>query len=299
MPRLLRLSAVGILAMLAFLSLGVPSQSVLANSSAQLVLTPMGWFPKPCVVGVGTGALLLENGTAVLANGTRFSPPSSCDGRSARVPFPTNSWVEEAYYQYTTRPLTGMYGQWPVPSAPSSNDQQTIFLWIGLECCNAPYTGGYGVLQPVLQWGAAADGGGAYWIMTSWYVTSSGAAFYSTPISVSAGDTVVGDIGRGTCGIGCTTWRWSIISEDLRTMQSTTETIAISNTETSAYVNLEVYNVIKCADYPASGSTAFGSLQLTDTNGAITPSWLRYVFQNDGCGEGVTINSASSVTLSY
>lgn len=101
------------------------------------------------------------------------------------------------------------------------------------------------------------------------------------------------------CNVGCTSWKWTVDSEDLTTGKSTSLTVSLSDTMTSAYVNLEVQKILYCAYYPQSGSTTFNSLQLTDTQGTITPSWQGYVHLNDGCGENVTINSASSVTLKY
>ncbi len=291
-----------IVAVIVAMMLTVPFAAGATGNPVNYVLTPFGYQASACVHGVPSGSLVLENGTVLTGDGSRISFQPCPYPRTISSPGPLNhnsNWVEEAYWLYTAKPITDFYGKWNVPHAPTSNDGQTTFLWTGLECCNAPNTGGQSLLQPVLQWGPAANGGGSYWIMDSWYVTASGAAFYSTPfISASWTDNLVGDINRGTCNVGCTAYRWSVSSENLVTLQSTTLQVTLSTTQTSVYANLETYNWLRCNDYPSSGSTNFYSLQLTDTQGTVSPSWSPTVWDT-GCGEGVTIQSSSIVTLSY
>src|SRR5439155_24409791 len=63
-----------------------------------------------------------------------------------------------------------------------------------------------------------------------------------------------------------------------------------------AFVTLEVYNVVRCGEYPASDQTQFSSL----TVGPGAVSWGAQLLQNDGCGEGVNINNnAATVNLLY
>jgi hypothetical protein len=47
---------------------------------------------------------------------------------------------------------------WVVPGPPVSPSQQTLFFWNGVEPEDTS-----AVLQPVLQWGSSAAGGGPYW----------------------------------------------------------------------------------------------------------------------------------------
>ena len=77
---------------------------------------------------------------------------------------------------------------WTVPPAPSTDSGQTIFLFNGIQ----NYGTNYGILQPVLQWGPSAAGGGSYWSIASWYVTSGGDAFHTTLIQVDEGDVLIG-----------------------------------------------------------------------------------------------------------
>jgi hypothetical protein len=44
----------------------------------------------------------------------------------------------------------------------------------------------------VLQWGPSAAGGGRYWAVASWYVTSRGQAFHTPLVRVEPGDELVG-----------------------------------------------------------------------------------------------------------
>ena len=56
--------------------------------------------------------------------------------------------------------------------APATRSRQTIFLFNGIQNTGA----NFGILQPVLQYGSSAAGGGAFWSIASWYVTSGGQA---------------------------------------------------------------------------------------------------------------------------
>jgi hypothetical protein len=49
------------------------------------------------------------------------------------------------------------------------------------------------IIQPVLQWGPSAAGGGAYWAIASWYVGGSGAV-YSALQTVAPGDSIFGNM---------------------------------------------------------------------------------------------------------
>jgi len=73
------------------------------------------------------------------------------DGRSRLVS------ISEAIYQFDA--------YWHVPQPPSGHDGQTIFLFSALQPNGVA---SYPLAQPVLQWGNAADGGGAYWTLNSW-----------------------------------------------------------------------------------------------------------------------------------
>lgn len=62
-------------------------------------------------------------------------------------------------------PISSFATTWKVPAAPTTNHQQTIFLFNSIEPAS-----GNAILQPVLQYGPSAAGGGSYWAVASWYV---------------------------------------------------------------------------------------------------------------------------------
>ncbi len=75
-----------------------------------------------------------------------------------------------------------------MPSVPSNKGSQTIFLFNGMQ---DGLTSSSYIIQPVLQWGPSAAGGGKYWAITNWYV-SGRSAYFGSLVSVSAGASLTG-----------------------------------------------------------------------------------------------------------
>jgi hypothetical protein len=49
------------------------------------------------------------------------------------------------------------------------------------------------IIQPVLQWGSSAAGGGPYWAIASWFVGGAHTVYSELKI-VNAGDTILGNM---------------------------------------------------------------------------------------------------------
>ena len=283
-----------LIASLLFLIVLIPPANA-SGSGAPLLPTPFGYMPGSCVHAVPSQTILLSNGvstTAVFPNGTSILLPP-CPGYSPQP----NSWIEDGNYQLTNAELAHFSGKWTVPSSPSSNDGQTIFYFIG-----STDTQGYLILQPVLQWGSAADGGGAYWVIASWAVSSGGTVAYSTPQTVSAGDTINGTIdyvGSGTCGQNSREC-YSIFAKDTTSGSSSSLTNQDVNGQWVLYGTLESYNIKSCSDYSSGGSLSLGSLSVSDRTGKVTPSWSTYVNSNASpqCSFSVKTTS-TTITLYY
>lgn len=250
-------------------------------------LTPSGCVPLACI------HVLNDNDASVaqLANGDFLVTYSSGQTQTFAPCAPgsplinTNGWVEAAYDNVLVEQISG---KWTVPEAPSHNDDQTIFIFDGTE--NSPQTD---IIQPVIQWGSSAAGGGAYWALASWYVYSSG-YFVSKLININVGDVILGTQTTSHCNkSGSCDWTITGTDETLKT--STTLKVTGLDPQEHAVLTLEVYGVLSCSDYPASGSTTFKSLKVNRG----TPSWTGYVFINDGCGEKVTVVNDHTVTLYY
>jgi hypothetical protein len=295
---ILNLAASGVISML----------SSSSSSSASVVYTPYGPAPSSCVFEVANDSTVFTNRTVVSPDGQRRVLPactsSLASPGSAKLPA-TNSWVEDANWCYCPQvpPAIGYYsGQWKVPGNPSSNDGQVIYLFNGLE--NGYLTNP--IIQPVLQWGNNGLYGGNYWTFASWAYLSGSDYAYSPPQGALVGDLMIGlmQAQSGSCN-SSGSCNWNIATEDA---DGTITTLNCDGQYPQAcglvamyyaYVTLEVYNVVRCSDYPSS-STTFSYLSLKDQNGyGLTPSWAPNVLQNDGCGENVVVNSASSASLYY
>jgi hypothetical protein len=126
---------------------------------------------------------LLNLATQVATDVEEFTP------YPGDVPGFGTGWIAYAHWLNTTgQPITNLRTIWKVPPAPTTQSGQIIFLFNGID----PTNPSDGILQPVLQWGISAAGGGPYWAVASWYVGGDGHAFHTTPIRVNTGDTVVG-----------------------------------------------------------------------------------------------------------
>lgn len=107
----------------------------------------------------------------------------------AVVPY-VQGWIAYSYWTNTntSNPITSFTTDWVVPSVPTTKGSQTVFLFNGMQ--NGTTSASY-IIQPVLQWGPSAAGGGKYWSITNWYVSAS-SAFYGTLSNVSAGTSLHG-----------------------------------------------------------------------------------------------------------
>ncbi|GEM_PF-3391509 len=272
----------------------------MALKKAGYIATPIGFLPPECVREDGNNAHIYEDGSVDLANGTHL-PPLHCNyhipsGSTA----PSNAWVEDASTCYcpTTPPaIQKLSGAWTVPPAPTSNDGQTIYLWIGLQPTannTAP------LIQPVLEWG---QGSANYWQIASWYcsTTSNSSCQSSTSVySTSAGKTITGTLTGSSCSSStgvCGSW-------NIQTTDGTNVSTLTYSGSTALYwldgAVLEEWNVIQCSDYPAEHTTGtpFNSFLVTDTSGnSVSPSWTGYKYLNQ-CNNSVSI-VGTQATLYY
>lgn len=289
------------------------SSSYALGTSSPYVLTPFGYVLRTCVFNVGTGAVIFDNDTVVMANGTRFTKPP-CPSEPTQTPPPgsgssppaSNGWDEDANWCYcpTTPPAISYFdGYWKVPDTPPSNflTFQLIYLFLGLQ----PSGSGGSIIQPVLQWGWNGKFGGGYWVIASWYAGSN--SFYSTPQNANTADQIYGQMSGSSCSQNTGGCNWLITTTDTSNGHSTSLSYT-SHTELGnlaeywAAVALEVYGVANCAYYPPAGyvPTTFSSMTMKNTNGlAITPSWTKSYPIQDGCYQFVKIVGANQVSLYY
>ncbi|HLY71574.1 MAG TPA: hypothetical protein VKR53_17685 [Puia sp.] len=182
------------------------AKSSIVNAD-EMVLTPVGLMEKSKVHFIGDGFQLnVANGRLqkiASASGKmiedfgevkydarlNLNQPDGSRFSDDRYPA-ASGWIAYAYWSNpnTGNPITNFTTNWVVPSAPTSQGNQTIFLFNGMQ--DGTTSTSY-IVQPVLQWGPSAAGGGKYWSITNWYVSSS-QAFFGTLVNVSTGASLQG-----------------------------------------------------------------------------------------------------------
>jgi hypothetical protein len=249
---------------------------------ATLVFTPGGPRDPALVALVEPGRALRElDGVLRIVDesGVPVDPPIDVarldDDRAALE----SGWI--TYTHFSNRgdtPITYFSTTWVVPPPPQTARRQTIFLFNGLQNDGT----NHGILQPVLQWGVSAAGGGPYWSVASWYVTTRGQAFHTPLVRVEPGQTLVGVMTR----LDGTRDRGTYTSEILGIPRSR---LKVKNLRTLFWAteSLEAYAVRRCSDYPTTSAIPFTAIELrTDRH----PS-LRWQIENRvrDCGQHAVV----------
>jgi hypothetical protein len=270
--------------------------------SDDLVLTPGGFRPRSFVnvIEPGHGLTRLETGEFAkleLATGkvTQLAKPSvgqaqfTAHGphgapKGPSTPGPgaiANGWQVYAWWDSANKSLTSFSTEWIVPPAPSTSSGQTIFLFNGIQNTGT----NFGILQPVLQWGGSAAGGGAYWSVASWYVTSGGQAFHTNLVSVNPGTKLLGIMTQtGASGANYS------YSSTFHGIANTT--LPVNNIALLHWANetLECYSLTKCSDFPAATDTAMGEIAIQIGSAHPALKWAP-VNATTGCGQHATVAS--------
>lgn len=194
-------------------------------------------------------------------------------------------------YAYWSNPNSGtpinyFNSTWTVPPAPTTNEQQTIFLF------NSLVPAGSGeIIQPVLQWGPSAAGGGPYWTVASWYIIGS-QVYHTSLVKVSVGQVLNGLI-------TLTGGSYNYVSQ-FEQISGTSLSATSPNQLVWASETLEVYNVGKASDFPA-GATKFSNINLRTTSGTPAVTWSTVSDPADGLTTTVNIGGATNaaITIKY
>lgn len=279
------------------------------------VITPFGYFHPSCVLKVAKGETLLAKGRILQrADGTLKNIPECAyphyaasgaivAASATKVESPTiNGWVESE--SVTTSTSYGeIVADWVVPPAPASIAGQTVFFFPGMEDSNDVVS----IIQPVLQFGPSAAGGGNNWAVASWNCCPSGTADFSTLVSVNEGDVIQGTV-ESTCGTGtesCSTW--NITTADETTGGSTALSNSPSEGQTFNWAFgavLEAYGIAQCSNYPSNGGIFFFNLALYDYNfnQISSPGWSGTDWASGAtpqCSYSQNIDYPTEVELQY
>jgi hypothetical protein len=262
-----------------------------------LVLTPGGWRPASKVGRVAAGEHLEVSGERLNkvsdATGKVIQDFGAIERKAGTQPdYPNNVFIPEArkvltlasgWIAYTywsnpsSTPITSFTSTFTVPPVPSTSHGQTIFLFPGLQ--NSSY-----ILQPVLQWGPSAAGGGNYWAIANWYVDgSSGTALFSSLVRVNPGTVLTGVMTQ----TGTTGSNYNYVSSF--TGYSSIN-LAVNNIQKLYWAaeSLEVYGVTVCSDYPNTTKTRFSGITLLVGGAASSLSWSVANAVTD-CGQHGTV----------
>jgi hypothetical protein len=206
-----------------------------------------------------------------------------------------NGWVDSVWANVSGG--VGEYsGTWHVPSAPSNKGAQTIFFFNSTED-----QAGAEIIQPVLQWGSSAAGGGKYWAIASWHV-GKGYAYASRLVRTVPGHVIKGYAKRTQRYCGSTLcWQWDITTSDVTAGQHTTLTAAALKQVWAQGAVLEAYSVGACSQLPGT-SLVFSNAAVYDQayRHIASPAWSRDVSNpTPHCGYGLAINSPSSFTVRF
>lgn len=313
----------------------------LTAPDSEYVLTPGGFrLHESCIHSVPDGAHIDPAAGVVRLNGAVIKTVAKCRYDAKRAlpdasenvePLPSGPYQEYSGADactncgcYISR-LTGhsvpcqpwfnkLESRLVVPTDPPTNNGQTVFLWSGLT----RQTGSI-IMQPVLQWGPSAAGGGGSWTFANWYIdASTGTAFvqHDSLIGLNAGDTYAGSTEVDTTqscplnGSGCS---WRVIS--YRYVGGTLTTATAITVASNAFIwnsayraVLEAYNLTGCSDLPPGHAAAFTNVQAyqpstsSTTFKPLNETWLSVVTSptpGPACSYSVNNVSQTAVTLNY
>jgi len=276
--------------------------SALAESSnSPIVYTPLGPNHADCVHLIPNGSVIIGLNEIQEPNGTvvNFSPcldpinpasasPSACTWND---PETAQTGSSPSYYGYFKATST-------VPSNPTTTNTDWLYLWNGLLTGCSPGTDS--VIQSVIQWGDAngatsghSGWGGKWWQEETWYYLSTTSYYETAPITISAGDSIVGTESTSSCvGGSCD---WSVSEYDttagIGSGMSCSNTSYICNlSEVYALIALEGGGLTSCSVLPSSSPMTFYNVLKNVAGTTLTPSWSTYA--------DTSICSAMSVSAS-
>lgn len=250
---------------------------------ANFVLTPAGYYHRDCVFEIADDATVEADGSITLADGTSYMPAECTHGHyaslaeiggsiQAEAVEPTlHGWVEDTN-KLTTTWFHKLSSTFSVPTAPAHWGNQTVFFFPGFEDLDAQGNPGT-IVQPVLQYGASAAGGGKYWSIASWDCNNN--CPHGKARRVAVGDVIDGTVEGTSCTShgACT---WTVTTEDRQSGAKSVVRRSEPHAMNWAVTTLEAYNVTRCDELPSSGAEPFDITVLNANNSISHEAWTKW-----------------------
>ncbi|MCW3465734.1 hypothetical protein [Chitinophaga nivalis] len=251
------------------------------------VLTPGGWRSRSDVHLLAQGQYLDASDGRLRTRDhasrqviSDYGPVEKASGHAPFFPLQAKAsssgdggWVTcTRWGNRTGSPISYFSTKWVVPPAPKDVNGQTVFIFNGMVNSSA-------ILQPVLQWGVSAAGGGDYWAIATWYVGASGLAWYSDLVRVKPGTTLQGLITIADSLSGSYSYRASFPGYSKTIFD--THHIEQLKWATEA---LEAYSTYTCATYPATTKTRMSNIDVKTGSIQAPLSWEIVDYITD-CGQ--------------
>ncbi|KAJ7717181.1 hypothetical protein B0H14DRAFT_2643680 [Mycena olivaceomarginata] len=279
--------SLGVVALLTISALAVPAPPAPAGT----VLTPRGHQSPDTVHEIPVGGKIVHvnastvhvlNASGAVHKVITFDPLRQSDHPDHQRPY--------ANYYNNDAPIGSFQTTWSVPNAPPANTGQTLFLFNSIEPASFD-----GIMQPVLQWGGSAAGGGQFWAVASWYIYPGG-TFFTPLVTVSTGQSLHGAIGL----VGVNGNAFSYLCQFVNVGGTALEVDGGEQLVWST-LTLEAYGVTGRSSYP-SGSTVFSQTNLELSNGQFPGiTWATVSDPADGITTTVNVegSTAAVITITY
>lgn len=253
------------------------------NVTAGLVSTPWGFRPLSRVHIVEKGQTVrVVNGVphiVDLATNKFVEAAEPAVGPEA-LPDLGSGWITwAAWINDTGAPITSFRATWPVPYPPKTQKWQILYLFNGIET----YPAKNGILQPVLQWGSTAAGGGEFWSVASWYVWSWTQWYCTNAIPVNVDDALIGAMTlEGQTG---STFSYNC---EFQGIEGTDLHVQNIDELRDCRIALEAYYIQQCSDYPDQDITPFRGIDI-ETRGGQPPVTWGPVNRVTDCGQETVV----------
>ncbi|KAH9484067.1 hypothetical protein JR316_0003547 [Psilocybe cubensis] len=259
-----------------------PSKANVTVSDDDIMKTPMGPVSRKNTHYVPDGAHIRHNNSnvdIVWPNGTVISStPTSGSSRNASqyIGRFAPRGVDEgdvvfAYFKNDKiSPFANFSTIWDVPTPPVNSDGQVLYMYNALVSNEFD-----AMLQPVLQYGISAAGGGNFWAVSSWYLVNSD-VFYTNLTAVPSNQTLGGFINIDnitTTSDAVTTYYYSCLFTGV---PGTAMSVSVNKELVYAYEAFGVDSISGPSDLP-KGRTTMRNVNIFTLDGKdANAAWTTY-----------------------